>query len=82
MDIERNTDVLHRELEVITRVFAKIAVVLFLICCGIYAAPGQAARVPVMTTGLATGIDNRGELLAEDGQGATVGQRVARFAVQ
>ena len=38
MDIERNTDVLHRELEVITRVLAKVAILLSLVCCATYAA--------------------------------------------
>jgi hypothetical protein len=42
MDIERNTDVLHRELSVITRVLARVAVVLCLVCCAIYATPGEA----------------------------------------
>ena len=49
MDIERHTDVLHRELEVITRILGKVAVVLFLICCAIYVSPGKAAEVGAMT---------------------------------
>src|SRR5687767_257132 len=42
MDIERNTDVLHRELSVITRVLTRVAVVLSLACCAVYAVPGEA----------------------------------------
>ena len=52
MDIERNTDVLHRELSVITRILTKIAIALSLICGAIYAAPGHAEEVRVMTTDL------------------------------
>ena len=51
MDIERNTDVLHHELEVITRVLAKVAIVLSLICCAIYAAPGEARATPAPDAG-------------------------------
>ena len=42
MDIERNTDVLHRELSVITRVLTRVAVILSLACGAIYAVPGEA----------------------------------------
>jgi hypothetical protein len=55
MDIERHTDVLHRELEVITRILGKVAVVLFLICCAIYVSPGKAAGIGVMTADPRTG---------------------------
>jgi hypothetical protein len=54
MDIERNTDVLHRELEVITRVLAKVAIILSLICCAIYAAPDHAGEVRVSAAHVAT----------------------------
>jgi hypothetical protein len=46
MDIERNTDVLHRELVVITRVLTRVAIVLSLICGAIYAVPGEAGHTP------------------------------------
>lgn len=52
MDIERNTDVLYRELSVITRILTRIAIALSLICGAIYASPDQAAEVRVMTTGI------------------------------
>lgn len=39
MDIERNTDILHRELAPLTRILAKVAVALCLICCAVYVAP-------------------------------------------
>jgi hypothetical protein len=42
MDIERNTDVLHRELSIITRVLTRLAVALSLACCVVYAVPGEA----------------------------------------
>jgi hypothetical protein len=40
MDIERNTDVLYRELTVITRILGRVAIVLSLVCCAIYVSPG------------------------------------------
>src|SRR5687768_8009399 len=42
MDIERNTDVLHHELSLITRVLTRVAVILSLACGAIYAVPGEA----------------------------------------
>ena len=44
MVIEPNTDVLHRELSVITRVLTRVALALSIACCVIYAVPGEAGH--------------------------------------
>jgi hypothetical protein len=68
MDIERNTDVLYRELSIITRVLTRVAVVLSLACCAVYALPGETGLEPPGTGWIAS----TGQ---HDGPGPTVRRR-------